>query len=831
MLTLDDVSVELRRITILERNAEYYDAAQKCFKLFRRTKTSDVAIRGFNNLWASSWHANSLAEMRATLSEFFSQLKSIEESLLLNPKQLAYLNALSWEAEGWLSDPPNHENLLQAITSFVEANDIPRALTLLESTVAFLEPDQQVSRIRYGLELADQLTAEAKDVYYLLLIEPLLLYETEDQKQALLREILTRIQTLVGTPNRSANGNIAVLRGVDLLHPYRIEFDLIRQIRHDNVHELVRSLVDVTDNQTRGKMLALLGSSYYRMAEDEQDPELRQDLYEKAKDHFLQSVSTFEKTPAYGELLYAYTLAGTGFLSIAELEQDFKRRNELYKLGEELLRKARRIGEMTHQYQLRARAAINLGVALERLTWFDLNPESRKDRLMEIFNLQLEGKGLAEKTKSLRGAGYATMNASEMCGFLSDLETRTDKKREWAFQQRELSQKGLELLNQTQDLRGQIVALSYAAFACAKLAELSPAFSEKQPLYEEMLQYGEQATKLKEKVPDPVATAYAFQQAGDAAKHLGILLGERQLLEKAGLFYKQASDDWAKTGERHKRAQALTHHADLLLFQSSLDFTPEEAIRFKLLEESEQLHREAAELNSNLFFYHDKGENHWRIGQIHLLRGDFISAQEYFNKVQQAFDQAAELIPDLADVYSVFSTFGITLVGLVDGLGIIERGDYAHAALLFDDLTKELQTETERSLRQLRQLLVALTHICRYATSGDANQREDAQSELARLLNQLPSDAYEQQLPYSLHKTIHRLQIFLTAPKLYFPPLLLELPLHEKMITMVQARHMVNTALSMYQATATQRDVPTEEPTEDIIRTYVARISDILEDR
>lgn len=831
MLTLDDVSVELRRITILERNAEYYDAAQKCFKLFRRTKTSDVAIRGFNNLWASAWNANSLVEMRANLSEFFSQLKKIEGNLSLNSEQLAHLNALSWEAEGWLSDPPNHENLIQAINSFIKAKDIPRALALLESTMAFLEPDQQVSWTRYGLELADQLYAERRDAYYLLLIEPLLLYEEEDKKQALLREILGHIQELARTPNRSARGNIAILRGVDLLHPYRIEFDLIRQIRHDNVHELVRSLVNVTDNQTRGKMLALLGSSYYRMAEDERDSELRQDLYEKAKDHFLQSVSTFEKTPAYGDLLYAYTLAGTGFLSIAELEHDFKRRNQLYKQGEDLLRKAQGIGEMTQQYQLRARAAINLGVALERLTWFDLNPESRKARLMEIYNLQLEGKNLAEKTKGLRGAGYATMNASEMCGFLSDLETRTDKKREWALQQRELSQKGLELLNQTQDLRGQIVALSYAAFACTKLAELSPAFNEKCLLYEEMQKYGEQAIKLKEKVPDPVATAYAFQQAGEAAKHLGILLGERQLLEKAGLFYKQASDDWDKTGERHKQAQALTQHADSLLFLSSLDFTPDEAIRFELLEESEKLHLKAAELYSTLFFYHDMGENHWRIGQIHLLRGDFSGAQEYFNKVQQAFDQAAELIPDLADVYSVFSTFGITLVGLVDGLSIIEKGDYAHAALLFDDLSKELQTETERSLRQLRQLLIALTYVCRYAASGDVNHSEDAKSELARLLSQLSSDAYEQQLPYSLHKTIHRLQVFLTTPNLFFPPLLLELPLHEKMIDMVQARHMVNTALSMYKATANQRDMPVEEPTGDIIRTYVARISDILEDR
>jgi hypothetical protein len=225
------------------------------------------------------------------------------------------------------------------------------------------------------------------------------------------------------------------------------------------------------------------------------------------------------------------------------------------------------------------------------------------------------------------------------------------------------------------------------------------------------------------------------------------------------------------------------------------------------------------------------GENHWRIGQIHLLRGDFSGAQEYFNKVQQAFNQTAELIPDLAHVYVVFSTFGIISVGIVDGLSIIDRGDYAHAALLFDDLSKELQTETERSLRQLRQLLIALTLVCRYAASQDVMQREKAKSELTRLLNQLSSDAYEKQLPYSLQKTIQRLQVFLMAPKLFFPPLLLELPLQEKMMAMAQTRHMVSTALSMYQATADQRDITAEEPTEDVIRTYVTRISDILEDR
>ncbi len=92
-------------------------------------------------------------------------------------------------------------------------------------------------------------------------------------------------------------------------------------------------------------------------------------------------------------------------------------------------------------------------------------------------------------------------------------------------------------------------------------------------------------------------------------------------------------------------------------------------------------------------------------------------------------------------------------------------------------------------------------------------------------------DAYEQMLPFSLHKTVHRLQIFLIAPKLFFPPLLLNLPLQEQMLTMTQTRHIVSTALSLYQSTAGQRDVVVDEPSEDVLRNYVARISSILEER
>ncbi len=823
--------MELRRITILERNAEYNDAAKLCFSLYRENHNSDIAMRGFNNLWNSAWNASNLSTMSLDLSEIVSRIEDTKKSIVFSPEQRAYLQALSWETKGWLADPPNPDHLKQAVDAFIEINEISRALDLIASLVAFVEPDQQVELTKYGIKLTEQLSPEDRDTYYLLLVEPLLLYIESSEKETLLQEIFQRTQALSQNQNRSPMGNIAVLHGVDLLLPHKIESTFTNQIQQENVHELVRSLVDTTHNRLRGMMFSLLGSSYNHMAEIEQDPELRQDLFEKAKDYYLQSVSTFDCTPAYGERLRAYTLAGTGFLSIAELEHDVERRNELYRLGREHLQNSRKIGEMTQLFQFRARAAISLGVALERVTWFDMNPESRQEKLLEIFNLQIEGRDLAEKTKEHHSAGYATIYASEMCGYLSDLETKLEKKHEWAVKQRQLSQIGLELLNQTPDIRGQVEALSYTAFACAKLATLTPTIEEKSRLYQEMLQYGEIASNLSAQVPDPLATAFAHQQAGESAIHLGILKGDIKLLKKAASFFSQASKDWSQTGELHKQAQAITQHADALLFLSSLDYTPEEEERLELLQKSEELHKKAAELFSNLFLFHDAGENHWRIGQIHLLRNDFIGAQENFNEVQTAFNRATELLPDFAEAYSIFSTYGVTLVGLIDGLQIIDRGDYSHAALLFDDLAKELEVETERSLRQLRQLLIALNQVCQFAATKDEAYRENAKSELQRLLGQLAPDAYEQQLPYSLHKTIHRLQIFLVAPKLFFPQLLLDLPIQEKMLAMVQTRHIVGTALNMYQATVSHRDTPSEEPTEDVIRSYVARISNILDDQ
>jgi hypothetical protein len=41
----------------------------------------------------------------------------------------------------------------------------------------------------------------------------------------------------------------------------------------------------------------------------------------------------------------------------------------------------------------------------------------------------------------------------------------------------------------------------------------------------------------------------------------------------------------------------------------------------------------------------------------------------------------------------------------------------------------------------------------------------------------------------------------------------------------------VSTALNLYQSTAGKRDVVVDEPSEDVLRSYVARISSILEER
>ncbi len=821
----------LRRITILERNAEYSDAAEQCFLVYEQTQDSDIALRGFQNLNSSIWRSNNLAKMQTRLSDLISRIRQAKETMKFEKDQLVYLEAVAFEAEGWLAEPPDPRKFIKATECFIKLGEIEHALNLITSLIAYIDPDQQIHWAQHGIEIATTLSPEKRDTYYLLLVEPLLLYEDVEAKEALLKEIYNRTKTLSQINNRSHLGNIAVLTGLDLIQPYRIQEVEVHNIRQDNVHELVRSLDKTTHNRIRGMILNLLGTSHYRMAEAEKNTDIRQELFKKAKDYFIQSVSILERTTAYGELLRAYTLAGEGFLSIAELEHDFTQRNEYYQLGEMHLQKSRSIGGFTQLLQLRARAAINLGVALERLSWIELNLERRKKKLLEIYELQLEGRDFAEQTKGLQEAGYAMMYASEVSGFLSDLETRSNKKRDWAIKQQKLSRKSLAQFQKTLDKKGLVAALSSAAFACSKLADLTPTFEEKKALFEDMFLYGELAIEGAEKVIDPIVTANAYQKAGNAAQRLGILCGDGELLKKAIELFDYAVQEWSKTGERNKHANALTQLADTFLYFSSLDFTVKESTRQHYLMQSERLHQKAANIHSNLFFFHDEGENYWRIGQIHLLKEDYHRAQEYFNRVQKSFDKVAELIPDLAEIYSIFSTYGTTFVGLVDGLSIIKRGNYSHASKLFNELASGLNRETDRSLRQLRQLLIALSSIAKFAATKNSNENSKARAELKRMVEKLTPDAYDQQLPFSLHKTIHRLQIFLIAPKLFFPPLLLDLPLKEKMIAMTQTRHLVRMALDMYQATADQRETIIEAPTEGVIRNYVARINSILADR
>jgi hypothetical protein len=828
---VSETDLRLRRISIKERNHEYYDAAQSCFSLYRESPDPAIAMRAFQNLLASAWSASSAAEMNARLDELVECISEQADELKLTTEDRQLLQAVRLEAEGWLAEPPEPSRFIEAIRILVPAHEIAHALELITSLVAFVEPSLQVHWARYGLQLAQQLPKEERDAYCVFLAEPLILHSAGEEKTKLLREAFERAEALSHVNDRSPRANLALLKGLDMVHPYQIEPERAQQLRQENVDELIRSLANVANNSLRGAMLGAAGSSYYRMAEAERKPEVRRELYRKAKDYFLESVVTMEQTRAYGELLQAYTLAGTGFLSIAELEQDFESRNQCYGLGREYLQKARAIGERTKLYQLRARAAINLGVALERMAWLEFDLERRKEILQEIFNLQLEGREFAGRTKDQRGAGYATMNASEMCGFLSDLETRTDKKQEWATRQRELSLKGLELLEQTQDWRGRVVALSYAAYGCAKLAALRSSTDEKKPVLQEMLTHAERAIAAVDKVPDPVATAYAYQQAGDACRGLGVLTADSAFLGKACEYYEKAAQDWSKTGEPHRQAEALTLLADVQLFRSGLDTRLDETQRDELLHLSQSTHERAALLFTKFLFYHDAGENYWRIGQIHLIRGDFTAAQEVFDKVQKSFDHVAQLVPTLASAYSVFSNLGITFVGLVDGLNLIARGEHHQAVALFEDLASGLADETERNLRHLRQLLEALSAVCQYAATLRNEHADAARTQLARLAAALSPDDYEQQLPYGLHATIRRLEQFLNEPTRFFPPVLMDLPIHENMMAIAQTRYLVNAAMNLYQAAAGEREAVAEEPSEDAIRGYIARISGIVGSR
>ena len=603
MASQDDETIELRRIIILERNLEFDAAAEKCFSLYQKTKDTALAIRGYKNRYAHAWRSQSLLEMGVKLDDLLADLLQAKETLKLDTNQVAYLNALTLEIEGWLAHPPDAEKMVGAVNILIEQGEIIQALDLVTSLTAFLDTQRQIQWTKDAIQLAGKLSKDDRDAYFLLLVEPLIFYAEGPEQQELLELVFERIAILAKTQDRTHLQNIALLKGLDILHPYQIEVTKAEAIREENTHELVRSLADATHNRTRGMILSLLGTSYSRLAETETNPTTRQDLFKKARDYFLQSVSTLERTPAYGELLQAYTLAGEGFLSIAELEQDFESRNKYYRLGKEHLQKSQTIGKSTQLYHIRSRAAINLGIALERVSWLELDPEKRRETLLAIYQLYLGGRDLAATVKHQINEGYATTKASEICGFLSDLESQHSKKREWARQQRDLSQIGLKILEQTADRRGLVIALSNVTFALGKLSSLTSEQAEKRTLLEEMLKYGKRAAQEGKTLLDPVVSAFAFQQAAEAAEILGILTTNRTSLKKAVEYYSEAVKAWSKTGERHRQAQALSRHATALLLQSSSAFGVSDEEWNSLLVESERLYQKAADLYAKYTFY------------------------------------------------------------------------------------------------------------------------------------------------------------------------------------------------------------------------------------
>jgi len=167
----------------------------------------------------------------------------------------------------------------------------------------------------------------------------------------------------------------------------------------------------------------------------------------------------------------------------------------------------------------------------------------------------------------------------------------------------------------------------------------------------------------------------------------------------------------------------------------------------------------------------------------------------------------------------------------VDGLNLIARGEHHQAIALFEDLASGLADETERNLRHLRQLLEALSAVSRYAATLNSEHGDAARTQLTRLAAALSPDAYDQQLPYGLHATIRRLQQFVDVPTGVFPPVLMDLPIHENMMAIAQTRYLVNAAMNLYQAAAGEREAAAEEPSEDAIRGYIARISGMVASR
>ncbi len=827
----EGTDVEFQQITLKERNLEFYEASQACFAWYRKSRDHNVAVRGCENLSASAWQAKDKDEMDKRLREVITQSRTVAANPMLSDSQRAQLQGMILESEGWLVDPPNPEKFIEAIKVYVESSNIYYALQLIPSLIPFVPMDRQIHWAEYGNQLAESLPEDHRSIFYILFSDPLIAYVDLEKKVKFAEDLFKRVEALASSSTESHLKELAILKALNTTHQYGVERERGHELRQATLDGLERSLADIHSNLLRGIMLQILGLSYYRLAEREKIPDMRSALFQESRGFYLESVSTLERTRAYGELFNSYIRLGTTFLSIAELAQDFEKRNEFYRLGQEYLQKGRAIGEKTQLVQLRSNVAINLGVIIERMIWFEADLERRREQLQEAFELQLEGKQFAEQSQGYRMAGYASMNASEFCGLIADLEAKLSEKQKWASRQLGLSQEGVEFLKATKDWRGQIGAYTNAAFAYEKLAEVTSSLEEKQKLLQEMLKFGLQSIEFVEKVNDPLSTAYAYYKTAYAYQMLGVIEGDVEKLVQAVKYYELAKVDYEKTGEKHKHGEINTVLADALLIRSAFDTKLIGGQREEILQRSLSIHRETSNLYNELFLFHKAGENLWKIGQIHLVKGEYTKAQEVFGEVKDAFDRITRMVPGLADAYSLFIKFSNAYAKIPEGLARFAAGSYSETEKTFSMVASELAKETESSLRQLRQLLEAANTVCQFVTTGSAGQVEKAKQQLTRLQSALKPDAYSERLPYSIHDSIRKLVSFLEDPSQNFPPPLINLPLQEKMLAIAQTGHLVRTAMSLYQAASQHQETAVAAPTEETIRSYVARISQMVATR
>ncbi len=827
----EETDKELQQITLRERNLEFYEAAQACFAWYRKSRDHNFAVRGCENLSASAWQAKDKEEMDQRLREVVTQCQTVAANPMLSDSQRAQLQGMILESEGWLSDPPDADKFIEAVKVYVDSGNVYYALQLIPSLIPFVPMERQIYWAEYGNQLAEPLPDDHKNIFFILFSDPLIAYVDLEKKTKIAEEIFKRAEALSSSTTDSHLKELAILKALNTTHQYGVERDRGHEIRQANLDGLERALSNIHSNLLRGIMLQVLGLSYYRLAEREKVPDMRSTLFQESSGFAQESVSTLERTRAYGELFNSYIRAGTTFLSIAELAKDIEKRNELYGLGKEYLQKGRTIGASTQLVQLRANVAINLGVVIERMLWLETDLERRRELLQEAFDLQLEAKELAEQSQGYRMAGYASMNASEFCGLISDLVSKLSEKQKWASRQLGLGRQSIEFLKETKDWRGQMGAYTNAAFAYDKLAEVSPSLEEKQKHLQEMLKFALQSLELVEQVNDPLSTAFAYQKTADAYRKLGVISGDVEKLVQAIKFYELSKVDYEKTGERHKQGEINTILADTLLIRSGLDSKLPAGKRQEILQRCQSIHRTTSELYNQLFLFHKAGENLWKIGQIHLIKGEHNEAREAFTEVRDAFNRIARMVPALAEGYSLFIKFSEAYIRIPDGLANFARGGYSETEKTFNEVASEFTKEAESSLRQLRQLLEAANSVCQFVTTGNSGPAEKAKQQLNRLKSTLQPDAYTLRLPFSIHDSIRKLLSFIEDPSQSFPPPLIDLPLEEKMLTIAQTGHLVRTAMSLYQAASQHQETEVAAPTEETIRSYVARISQMVASR